>query len=93
MRGRVHWPRRTARSLAGAMTVALAGPWPAWACAVCYGDPGAPASRGLAWAVVALVGVVALVLSGVVAFFVHAVRQEQRKAGAAAGQGNAEVQR
>jgi uncharacterized membrane protein len=59
---------------------AVAGsPEVARACAVCYGDPGAPAAKGLAWAVVALVLVVAAVLSGVVAFFVHAVRQESRQ--------------
>ncbi|MCS7089308.1 MAG: hypothetical protein RMN51_06125 [Verrucomicrobiota bacterium] len=53
-------------------------PGSALACAVCYGDPGAPASKGLAWAVVSMVCIVGLVLSGVVAFFVHAVRHEKK---------------
>ncbi len=84
---------RGAKARVGTAMLAGLAPWSGMACAVCYGDPGAPASRGLAWAVVALVGVVALVLTGVVAFFVHAVRQEQRKAGAVTGRGNVEVQR
>lgn len=48
---------------------------PAAACAVCYGDPAAPMSRGLDWAIVALAGIVGVVLSGVVAFFVHIGRR------------------
>lgn len=65
--------------LAGLVSLVTAVlPGTAEACAVCYGDPGAPASRGLAWAVVALILVVAAVLAGVVAFFVHAVRHERR---------------
>ncbi|GIX49889.1 MAG: hypothetical protein KatS3mg132_083 [Limisphaera sp.] len=67
------------RRVGAAAALAAAMPLPAAACAVCYGDPGAPASKGLAWAVVALVLVVAVVLSGVVAFFVHAIRQESRR--------------
>jgi hypothetical protein len=45
------------------------------ACSVCYGDPDAPMTKGLTWAIVALVGVIGVVLSGVVAFFVHAARK------------------
>ncbi|MGA4644578.1 hypothetical protein [Limisphaera sp. 4302-co] len=73
------------RRVGAAAALAAAMPLPAAACAVCYGDPGAPASKGLAWAVVALVLVVAVVLSGVVAFFVHAIRRESRQAGADQG--------
>jgi len=75
------------------LALAVAGPLPAWACAVCYGDPGAPASRGLAWAVGALVAVVGLVLSGLVAFFVQAVRREQQAARGHSGAANLEVKR
>jgi heme/copper-type cytochrome/quinol oxidase subunit 2 len=46
----------------------------AHACSVCYGDTQAPMSKGLTWAITALVGVVAVVLVGVVAFFVRTVR-------------------
>lgn len=46
----------------------------AMACAVCYGEPDAPASKGLTWAIVALGGIVGVVLSGVIMFFVHTGR-------------------
>jgi len=45
-----------------------------FACAACYGDPGSPMSSGLTWAISVLVGVVACVLAGVVAFFVRTIR-------------------
>jgi heme/copper-type cytochrome/quinol oxidase subunit 2 len=44
------------------------------ACSVCYGDTQAPMSKGLTWAITALVIVVGIVLAGVVAFFVRTVR-------------------
>jgi hypothetical protein len=57
-----------------AMLLLAAWPGTAFACAVCAGDPGAPVSRGLTWAILVLVGVVGCVLAGVISFFVHAVR-------------------
>ena len=47
----------------------------AFACSACYGDPDSPMSRGLTWAIVALVGVISMVLTGVTAFFVHVNRR------------------
>jgi len=47
----------------------------AFACSACYGEPDSPMSRGLTWAIVALVGVVSLVLTGVTVFFVHVNRR------------------
>ncbi len=84
---------RLHKGLGSGLALTVAGPLSAWACAVCYGDPGAPASRGLAWAVGALVLLVGLVLSGVVAFFVQAVRREQRAARGHSGAANLEVER
>lgn len=51
-------------------------PASASACAICYGEPDSPMTRGLTWGILALVLVVAIVLSGVVAFFVHTLRNE-----------------
>jgi len=42
-----------------------------FACAACYGQSDAPMARGLTWAILALGGIIACVLSGVVVFFVH----------------------
>lgn len=49
----------------------------AMACAVCYGDPDAPMSKGLTWAVLVLVGMISVVLVAVSAFFVHISRRAQ----------------
>lgn len=50
------------------------------ACAVCYGESDAPMARGVTWAILALAGVVAGVLSGVVVFFVHVKRKSSAQA-------------
>lgn len=47
----------------------------AFACSACYGEPDSPMSRGLTWAIVALVGAVSFVLTGVTCFFVHVNRR------------------
>jgi hypothetical protein len=36
------------------------------ACATCFGDPTAPASRGMNWAIITLLGVTGGVLGGVI---------------------------
>lgn len=48
---------------------------PAAACAVCYGEPDSPMSRGLTWGILALCAVVGVVLSGVAVFFIHVGRR------------------
>lgn len=58
----------------------LLAPQSSWACAVCYGEPDAPMSRGLTWAVVVLAGVVGMVLVGVTGFFVHVSRRAKMNA-------------
>jgi hypothetical protein len=66
---------------AGFVVLVLAGlsqPLAAHACAVCYGDPDAPVSKGLSLAIFALVGVVLTVLGSLIAFFVYANRRAAR---------------
>lgn len=58
----------------------LLAPSSGWACAVCYGEPDAPMSRGLTWAVVVLAGMVGMVLVGVTGFFVHVSRRAKAQA-------------
>jgi hypothetical protein len=53
----------------------LALPNLASACSVCFGDPTSPASKGLAWGVFALLGVVLMVLGAFTAFFVFLARR------------------
>jgi uncharacterized membrane protein len=53
----------------------MAMPHGASACSVCFGDPTSPASKGLAWAVFALLGVVFVVLSGFTAFLIFLARR------------------
>ena len=68
-----------ARTLTALVLFGLAAQ-PAFACAVCYGEPDAPMSHGLTWAIVALCSVVGVVLSGVVVFFVHIGRRSSQMA-------------
>lgn len=53
----------------------MAMPHGASACSVCFGDPTSPASKGLAWAVAALLAVVFVVLSGFTAFLIFLARR------------------
>ena len=53
----------------------LSMPRAASACSVCFGDPTSPASKGLAWGVFALLGVVLVVLGGFTAFFIFLARR------------------
>lgn len=54
-----------------AALLAVLNPARLFACAACYGESDAPMARGLTFAIIALAGIVACVLSGVVVFFVH----------------------
>ena len=51
----------------------------AGACAVCFGDPDSPSSRGLTVAVLFLVGVIVAVLAGVALFAVSMLRRNERQ--------------
>lgn len=75
MRNTIALARRVRPALLAGFLAALAHPLPASACAVCYGEPDSPVTRGLTWAVVALGGIVVIVLTGVVGFFVQANRK------------------
>ena len=55
------------------LTVAL--PASAQACSVCFGDPDSDMTKGLNAGVLALLAVVAIVLSGFAAFFVFVARR------------------
>jgi uncharacterized membrane protein YqhA len=68
----------TFQKLLLALVLAALSIQPAAACAACYGDPDAPMSRGLTWAILALCAVVGVVLSGVVMFFVHVGHQSAK---------------
>lgn len=59
----------------GALLLLAARPVALFACSACYGDPNSAMANGLTWAITVLVGVVACVLAGVVAFFVQASRR------------------
>lgn len=57
----------------------LLAPRLAGACAVCFGDPDSPASKGLTVAVLFLVGVIVAVLAGVALFAVTMLRRNERQ--------------
>ena len=63
--------------LPGILVIALlvVAQTPAWACAVCYGEPGSPMTSGLNWAILVLGGIVGMVLTGVAGFFVYVQRR------------------
>ena len=56
------------------------------ACSACYGDPQAPMTKGLNLAILTLLGVTALVLSGVAAFIIVLARRARRHAKPPAGE-------
>ncbi len=71
-----------------AMLFAALDPSATFACAICYGDPDSPLTDGLTWAILALALVVGCVLTGVVAFFVHANRTAATQTATAAASGS-----
>ena len=73
--------RRHAARLHPALVAALLllAPRLAGACAVCFGDPDSPASKGLTVAVLFLVGVIVAVLAGVALFAFSMLRRNERQ--------------
>ena len=71
--------RKVSRALTSAATAllffVLNAPPSASACAVCFGASDSPWGKALNWGILALLGVVALVLGGIVAFFMHMARR------------------
>jgi hypothetical protein len=60
----------------GALALLLAAhPKTVWACAACYGQSDSPMAQGMNWGILSLLGVVALVLGGLAAFFVYLARK------------------
>ena len=45
------------------------------ACAVCFGAPDSPIAKAVSWSVIALLGIVLIVLTGVMAFFVYLAKR------------------
>jgi hypothetical protein len=83
---------RFVRALLPAVAVWLAlRPASLLACAACYGQSDSPMAKGMNWGILSLLGVIALVLGGVAAFFVYLARRaatvaadpEQSKPGSA----------
>jgi len=64
------------RKLSLAAALAALAPSPLFACAACYGRTDSPLAEGMNWGILTLLGVVLTVLSGIVVFFVHIVRNE-----------------
>jgi heme/copper-type cytochrome/quinol oxidase subunit 2 len=48
-----------------------------WACAACTGRTDSSLAVGMNWGIFTLLGVVLTVLSGVLVFFVHIIRNEE----------------
>jgi len=61
--------------LAALLWLAVAQPFSAGACAVCYGDPNSELSRGLTWGIFVLIAVVLVVLSLISTFFVYVAKR------------------
>jgi heme/copper-type cytochrome/quinol oxidase subunit 2 len=66
------------------MAALLAVPAPAHACAVCFGAPDSPLTQGMAWGILSLLGLVAVVLMSVATFFIYLARRAATHGGASA---------
>lgn len=66
---------RTSLAKTFAAAFALTLPGKVFACAACYGQSDSPLAQGMNWGIMALLGVIMSVLSGVVVFFVHVGRR------------------
>ncbi len=67
---------KSIRFLAGlgaAMLIAL--PQGASACAVCFGAPDAPMTKGMAWGILSLLAIILTVLAAVSAFFIFLAKK------------------
>lgn len=51
---------------------------PAFACATCYGASDSPLAQGMNWGIMVLLGFVGMVMTGIVAFFVHVGRNSAK---------------
>ncbi len=53
----------------------LARPESASACAVCFGAPDSPLTKGMAWGIMSLLAIIGCVLGGLAAFFIYLARK------------------
>jgi len=67
--------RKTRILLAALLWAWAMNPGALWACSVCFGDPDSAMSKGLAWGVLSLLGVVLMVLGGITTFFVYLAKR------------------
>jgi hypothetical protein len=69
---------RVLKTLLAALLFAAAASPSALACATCYGASDSPLAQGMNWGILTLLGFIGAVLFGIVAFFVHVIRNEAR---------------
>jgi hypothetical protein len=72
--------------VAGVVATALTMPQSLWACAVCFGDPNSAQTKGVNSAVLGMIGVTTVVLSGFIALIIAInLRARRHRAMLAAG--------
>lgn len=78
----MHLPPCPIHPVAAAVAIALLTPAAALACPVCFGgDPDSAMIQSARWAVLALLGVTAGVLSGFVGFIFHLIKRARQAHG------------
>ena len=70
--------KRFLKLIVAGLLLAMAAAPSAQACATCYGASDSPLAQGMNWGILTLLGFIGAVLFGIVAFFVHVVRNEAR---------------
>jgi len=60
------------------VALAVVASSPAFACATCYGASDSPLAQGMNWGIMVLLGFVGVVMTGIVAFFVHVGRNSAK---------------
>ena len=73
-----HWPLCRRLGLATCLTIQWIATTPALACAVCFGDPDSPMTKGVVAGVIVLVSVVGFVLLGVAGTGLYWVHRSRR---------------
>ena len=71
-------PGKINKLLTGSLLALAFSPTSLWACAACTGRTDSPLAVAMNWGIVTLLGVVLTVLSGVLVFFVHVIRKEEK---------------
>ena len=76
--GRRSWFTPAAKLIAVLLFALSFSPTSRWACAACTGRTDSPLAVAMNWGIFTLLGVVLTVLSGVLVFFVHVIRKEEK---------------